>query len=209
MFCLGGDKRSKNKITKYYKFYLDMKDIKKILKLIKKGYDPNMDEGILYYIINNNDIDMRKNTDVFEKLLKSGCELSNTAIKSIIENNRYIHLDYLWKNNHNLGFTPTDLIHRICNQVCYYNRESGEVIDVCLPVFETVRVFVKYGADLTKKSKARIPMLPVELARQANHKRVYKKQTEFGEVIIISNPLVKYLEDETRFQENIKRTFMN
>jgi hypothetical protein len=209
MGCFKNDARSRNKITKYYRFYLDINDIKNVLKLIKKGYDPNMEEGILYYVINNNDIEMRKNLDIFEKLLKSGCELSNSAIKSIIENNRYIHLEYLWKNNYNLGFKPSDLIHRICNQVCYYDHDTGITIDVCQPVYEMVKIFVKYGADLTIKNKASVPMLPVELARRANHERPIKKQTQFGEVIIISNPFVKYIEEETRFQQNIKKSFTN
>jgi hypothetical protein len=71
-----------------------------------------------------------------------------------------------------------------------------------------VKVFVKHGADLTKKDRSRVPATPLERAKAANHERLPAKiRNEFGEMVypVGYNPLIRYLEENTRFQENAMR----
>jgi hypothetical protein len=201
--------RRTNPIIGFYRYYIDRKDVQRVLRHIRRGHDPNENEGILFYIVNNNDFALRGDTAVLESLVRAGCEVTNDCIRSIIENNRYQVLDFLWDRGINLGFRPTDLIHRVCGQPCYYDQQTGEPHEVCKPVLEMVKVFVKHGADLTVRDKTRIPATPLDRARAANHERRFKVRNEFGEMTYATaiNPLLRYLEEHTRFQENIRKTF--
>lgn len=190
-----------NPILKYYRYYITRKDISKILKLIKKGYDPNESEGILFYIVNNTDFSLRTDTAVLDALINAGCEVSPDCIRCIIDNNRYLVLDYLWSRRIDLGFRPNDYIHRICSQRCYYNTVTGEVHEACRPVIEMVRVFIKYGANMHLRTKSHYPMTVLECARQANPDRhSHKVRNEFGELVYPTgfNPLLRLIEEHSK-----------